>query len=164
MGAAQAPFNSFLNVIGLETLPLRMQRHCDNALAVAEYLSSHSSVDWVNYPGLPNHPSYETAQKYLPKGSGAVIGFGIKGGKEAGRAFIDNLQLFSHLANVGDARSLAIHPASTTHQQLSAEEQQASGVTDDYIRLAIGIEDIEDILWDLGQALEKAKVGAAAGA
>lgn len=158
MGAAQAPFNSFLNIIGLETLPLRMQRHCDNALAVAEYLNSHSSVSWVNYPGLPSHASYETAKKYLPKGSGAVVGFGIKGGKEAGRAFIDNLQLFSHLANVGDARSLAIHPASTTHQQLSPEEQQASGVTDDFIRLAVGIEDIEDILWDLGQALEKAKI------
>ncbi len=157
MGAAQAPFNSFLNLIGLETLALRMQRHADNALAVAQWLEAHEAVAWVNYPGLPSHPSYERARKYMPKGAGAVVGFGIEGGKEAGRAFIDSLQLFSHLANVGDARSLAIHPATTTHQQLSAQEQQASGVTDDYIRLAIGIEDIDDILYDLGQALETAQ-------
>jgi O-acetylhomoserine (thiol)-lyase len=155
-GMAQAPFNTFLNLIGLETLALRMQRHADNALAVAQYLENHDGVAWVNYPGLPSHASYANAQKYLPKGAGAVVGFGIKGGKEAGRRFIDNLGLFSHLANVGDARSLAIHPATTTHQQLSAEEQEASGVTDDYIRLAIGIEDIDDILADLAQALEKA--------
>jgi O-acetylhomoserine (thiol)-lyase len=152
-GGCQAPFNSFLNIIGLETLSLRMQRHVENAQAVAEYLEQHPSVSWVNYPGLPSHTSYERARKYLPKGAGAVLGFGIKGGKPAGRAFIDHLKLFSHLANVGDARSLAIHPASTTHQQLSAEEQAASGVTDDYVRLAIGIEDIDDILWDLDQAL-----------
>jgi O-acetylhomoserine (thiol)-lyase len=153
LGGCQAPFNSFLNIIGLETLALRLQRHVDNALAVAKYLAAHPSVAWVNYPGLPDHPSYARAQKYLPKGAGAVIGFGIKGGKAAGRTFIDNLKLFSHLANVGDARSLAIHPATTTHQQLSAEEQQATGVTDDYIRLAVGIEAIDDILWDLEQAL-----------
>ncbi|MBZ0295761.1 MAG: O-acetylhomoserine aminocarboxypropyltransferase/cysteine synthase [Anaerolineae bacterium] len=153
LGGSQAPFNSFLNLIGLETLSLRMERHVSNALAVANYLSEHPAVEWVNYPGLPNHPSYERAQKYMPKGAGAVIGFGIKGGKEAGRTFIDNLKVFSHLANVGDARSLAIHPASTTHQQLSEEEQAASGVTNDYIRLAVGIEDIDDILWDLDQAL-----------
>jgi len=153
LGGSQAPFNSFLNIIGLETLPLRMQRHVDNALAVAQYLSQHPAVEWVNYPGLPSHPSYERAQKYLPKGAGAVIGFGIKGGKAAGKNFIDGLKLFSHLANVGDARSLAIHPATTTHQQLNEVEQAASGVTDDYIRLAVGIEDIDDILWDLDQAL-----------
>jgi len=154
LGGAQAPFNSFLNIIGLETLALRVQRHVDNALAVAQYLEKHSAVSWVNYPGLPSHPSYEKAKKYLPKGAGAVIGFGIKGGKQAGRKFIDNLKLFSHLANVGDARSLAIHPATTTHSQLSPEEQVSTGVTDDYIRLAIGIEDIDDILWDLDQALK----------
>ncbi len=152
-GGCQSPFNSFLNIIGLETLALRMQRHVDNALAVANYLKEHPAITWVNYPGLPDHESYALAQKYLPKGAGAVIGFGIKGGKQAGRTFIDNLKLFSHLANVGDARSLAIHPASTTHQQLSPEEQVASGATDDYVRLAVGIEDIEDILWDLDQAL-----------
>jgi O-acetylhomoserine (thiol)-lyase len=152
-GGCQAPFNSFLNIIGLETLALRVQRHVENAQAVAEFLQDHPAVTWINYPGLPSHESYERAQKYLPKGAGAVLGFGIKGGKDAGRAFIDNLKLFSHLANVGDARSLAIHPASTTHQQLSPEEQAASGVTEDYVRLAVGIEDIKDILWDLDQAL-----------
>lgn len=157
-GPAQAPFNTFLNLIGLETLALRMQRHVDNALAVAKYLTEHPAVEWVNYPGLESHSSYANAQKYLPKGSGAVVGFGIRGGIEAGKAFIDNLGLFSHLANVGDSRSLAIHPASTTHQQLSPEEQEASGVTSDYIRLAIGIEDIDDILADLAQALETATV------
>src|SRR5450432_1527935 len=153
-GGSQAPFNSFLNIIGLETLPLRVQRHVDNALAVAKFLEQHSAVTWVNYPGLPNHPSYARAKKYMPKGAGAVIGFGIKGGKAAGRNFIDHLKIFSHLANVGDARSLAIHPATTTHSQLSPEEQIATGTTDDYIRLAIGIEDISDILWDLDQALK----------
>ncbi len=157
LGGCQAPFNAFLNILGLETLALRMQRHVDNALAVARYLEEHPAVSWVNYPGLPSHPSYERAQKYLPKGAGAVIGFGIQGGKQAGRKFIDSLKLFSHLANVGDARSLAIHPATTTHQQLSAEEQVSTGVTDDYIRLAVGIEDINDILWDLDQALKVAQ-------
>lgn len=156
LGPAQAPFNSFLNIIGLETLALRMQRHVDNALAVAKFLSDNPNVAWVNYPGLPSHPSYERARKYLPKGAGAVVGFGIKGGRAAGRKFIDSLKLFSHLANVGDARSLAIHPATTTHQQLSSEEQEMTGVTDDYVRLAIGIENIEDILWDLEQALKVA--------
>ena len=157
LGGCQAPFNSFLNIMGLETLALRMQRHVENAQAVAEFLQGHPAVAWVNYPGLPGHESYERAQKVLPRGAGAVLGFGIKGGREAGRTFIDNLKLFSHLANVGDARSLAIHPASTTHQQLSAEEQAASGVTGDYIRLAVGIEDVEDILWDLDQALSIAQ-------
>jgi O-acetylhomoserine (thiol)-lyase len=153
-GGCQAPFNSFLNLIGLETLSLRMDRHVANALSVAQFLQDHAAVEWVNYPGLPSHQSHERAQKYLPKGAGAVIGFGIKGGKEAGAKFINNLKIFSHLANVGDARSLAIHPASTTHQQLSAEEQTLSGVTDDYVRLAVGIEEIDDILWDLDQALK----------
>src|SRR5450432_1562638 len=154
LGGAQAPFNSFLNLIGLETLPLRVQRHVDNALAVAQFLEKNPSVAWVNYPGLPSHPSYERAKKYLPKGAGAVIGFGIKGGKQAGRKFIDNLKIFSHLANVGDSKSLAIHPASTTHSQLSEEEQRSTGTTEDYVRLAVGIEDIADILWDLDQALK----------
>jgi len=152
-GPCQSPFNSFLNLIGLETLALRVQRHVENTQAVAEFLEQHPAVTWVNYPGLPSHKSYKRAKKYLPKGAGAVLGFGVKGGKEAGRAFIDNLKLFSHVANVGDARSLAIHPATTTHQQLSPEEQAASGVTDDYVRLAIGLEAIEDILSDLDQAL-----------
>jgi len=153
LGGSQAPFNSFLNVLGLETLPLRMQRHVDNTLAVAQWLEQHPAVEWVNYPGLPSHVSYERAQKYFPKGAGAVLGFGIKGGKAAGKTFIDNLKIFSHVANVGDVRSLAIHPATTTHSQLNAEEQAISGVSDDYIRLAVGIEDINDILWDLDQAL-----------
>jgi O-acetylhomoserine (thiol)-lyase len=153
LGGSQAPFNSFLNIIGLETLPLRMQRHVDNALAVAKWLEQQPAIEWVNYPGLSSHVSYERAQKYFPKGAGAVLGFGIKGGKAAGKTFIDNLKIFSHVANVGDARSLAIHPASTTHSQLDAEEQAITGVTDDYVRLAVGIEDINDILWDLDQAL-----------
>ncbi|MBK8136257.1 MAG: O-acetylhomoserine aminocarboxypropyltransferase/cysteine synthase [Chloroflexi bacterium] len=152
-GGSQAPFNSFLNIVGLETLALRVERHVTNARAVAEYLEQHPAVTWVNYPGLKSSPSYDRAQKYLPKGAGAVLGFGIKGGREAGRAFIDNLKVFSHLANVGDARSLAIHPASTTHSQLTEEEQRASGVTPDYVRLAVGLEHIDDIVWDLEQAL-----------
>ncbi len=157
IGGCQAPFNTFLNLIGLETLSLRMQRHVENTLAVARYLREHPAVAWVNYPGLPDHPSHARAQQYLPKGAGAVIGFGIKGGRAAGRTFIDNLKVFSHLANVGDSRSLAIHPASTTHQQLSDEEQALAGVSSDYIRLAVGIEDIDDILWDLDQALTVAQ-------
>ncbi|EFO80288.1 O-acetylhomoserine/O-acetylserine sulfhydrylase [Oscillochloris trichoides DG-6] len=155
IGAAVSPFNSFLFLQGLETLPLRMERHCSNALAVANYLSEHPKVAWVNYPGLPNHPSYELAKKYLPKGQSGILGFGIKGGREAGKTFINNLKLFSHLANIGDAKSLAIHPASTTHSQLTPEEQRLTGVTDDYIRLSIGIETIDDIIADLEQALSK---------
>jgi O-acetylhomoserine (thiol)-lyase len=153
VGAAISPFNSFLLLQGLETLPLRMERHSQNALAVARYLSEHSKVTWVNYPGLPSHPTYELAKKYLPKGQSGMLGFGIKGGREAGRKFIDSLQLFSHLANIGDAKSLAIHPASTTHSQLSPEEQRLTGVSDDYVRLSVGIETIDDILADLEQAL-----------
>ncbi|MCS6908420.1 MAG: O-acetylhomoserine aminocarboxypropyltransferase/cysteine synthase [Anaerolineales bacterium] len=154
IGACQAPFNSWQTLQGIETLSLRMERHVQNAQAVAEFLEKHPRVNWVMYPGLKSHPDYERAKRYLPKGAGAVLGFGIKGGLEAGRRFIDNLQLFSHLANVGDAKSLAIHPATTTHSQLSPDEQLSAGVTPDFIRLSIGIEDIEDILWDLDQALQ----------
>lgn len=157
LGGSQSPFNSWLNIIGLETLALRIQRHVANAQAVADYLSQHSAVAWVNYPGLASHPSYERAQKYMPKGPGAVVGFGINGGRDAGRKFIDSLGVFSHLANVGDSRSLAIHPASTTHSQLTEQEQINSGVTGDYVRLAVGIEDTQDILADLDQALKVAQ-------
>jgi len=138
---------------GLETLHLRMPRHCENALALAQWLEKNPAVAWVNYPGLPSHRDYKNARKYLPNGAGAIMGFGIKGGKEAGVKVIESVKLFSHLANVGDAKSLIIHPASTTHQQLSSEEQLAAGVTEDFIRLSIGIEDIEDIIADLDQAI-----------
>jgi O-acetylhomoserine (thiol)-lyase len=153
IGACQSPFNAWQTIQGIETLSLRMERHVQNAQAVAEYLEKHPKVGWVTYPGLKSHPDYERAKKYLPKGAGAILGFGIKGGVEAGRKFIDSLQLFSHLANVGDAKSLAIHPATTTHSQLGPEEQAAAGVSPDFIRLSVGLEDIDDILWDLGQAL-----------
>ncbi|MGQ9554883.1 MAG: O-acetylhomoserine aminocarboxypropyltransferase/cysteine synthase family protein [Anaerolineae bacterium] len=153
IGACQSPINSWLTLQGIETLSLRMERHVANAQKVAEFLSSHPAVAWTMYPGLASHPDHERAKKYLPKGPGAILGFGIKGGVEAGRKFIESLKLFSHLANVGDAKSLAIHPASTTHSQLNEEEMLTAGVTPDFIRLSIGIEDIEDILWDLDQAL-----------
>ncbi len=153
MGACLAPFNAFLFLQGLETLPLRMARHVENARTVAQWLDKHPLVSWVNYPGLANHKNYENARKYLPKGEGAIIGFGIKGGLEPGKRFIDSVKLLSHLANIGDAKSLVIHPASTTHQQLSGEEQLASGVTPDFIRLSIGIENVEDIIADIEQAL-----------
>jgi O-acetylhomoserine (thiol)-lyase len=156
IGACQAPINSWLFLQGLETLSLRMERHVKNAQTVAEFLESHRKVSWVTYPGLASHRDHETANKYLPKGPGAILGFGIQGGVEAGGKFIDHLKLFSHLANVGDAKSLAIHPASTTHSQLSPDEQISAGVSPDFIRLSIGIEDIEDILWDLDQALAEA--------
>jgi len=152
-GSCQAPFNSWQTIQGLETLSLRVDRHVQNAQATAEYLEDHPNVSWVMYPGLKSHPDYTRAKKYFPKGPGAILGFGIKGGAEAGKKFIERLQLFSHLANVGDAKSLAIHPATTTHSQLSEEQQISAGVTPDFIRLSIGIEDIDDILWDLGQAL-----------
>ena len=155
LGTCQAPLNSWLFIQGLETLSLRMERHVQNAQAVAEFLADHPQVDWVTYSGLPNHPDYERAQKYLPKGSSAVLGFGVKGGREAGAKFIDSLKLLSHVANFGDAKSLAIHPASTTHSQLTDEEQKAAGVSPDFIRLSIGLEDIDDILWDIDQALTK---------
>jgi len=157
MGPALSPFNSFLFLQGVETLGLRMDRHVANARAVAEFLTEHPAVSWVNYPSLPTSPYNALAKKYLPKGAGAVFTFGIKGGREAGRKFIESVQLLSHLANVGDAKSLVIHPGSTTHQQLSNEEQIASGVTPDMVRLSIGLEDIEDIIWDLAQALEKSQ-------
>jgi len=154
MGAAMSPFNAWLFLQGLETLQLRMQRHCENALAVARYLENHNSVSWVNYPGLESSSTYHLKEKYLPKGQGALIGFGIKGGQPAAVKFFESLELFSHLANIGDAKSLVIHPASTTHEQLSEEEQLAAGVTKDFIRLSIGIEDIDDILADLEQGLK----------
>lgn len=155
LGSALSPFNSFLFLQGLETLHLRMPRHAENALAVAKHLEKHPKVAWVNYPGLPSSPEKDRVKKYLPKGAGAILGFGIKGGLEAGKKFIDSLELISHLANVGDAKSLAIHPATTTHQQLSAEEQRATGVTPDFIRLSIGIEHVDDIIADIDQALNK---------
>ena len=156
LGACQAPFNSWLTLQGIETLSLRMEKHVANAMQVAEYLFQHPSVAWVSYPGLPSHPDHERSKRYLPKGPGAVLGFGIKGGVAAGRRFIESLQLVSHLANVGDAKSLAIHPASTTHSQLSEDEMLSAGVTPDFIRLSVGLEDVEDIIWDLEQALQKA--------
>jgi O-acetylhomoserine (thiol)-lyase len=153
MGTCISPFNAFLFLQGIETLGMRMDRHVGNALAVAKFLEKHKLVSWVKYPSLPSSPYYKLAQKYVPKGGGAVFSFGIKGGYEAGRKFIDGVKLFSHLANVGDARSLVIHPSSTTHQQLKAEEQEAAGVTPDMVRISIGLEDLDDILWDLDQAL-----------
>lgn len=152
-GACLSPFNAFLLIQGIETLSIRMDRHVQNALAVAKFLQEHPQVEWVSYAGLPDHPDYERAKKYMPKGPGAVFSFGIKGGREAGKRFIEKLQLFSHLANVGDARSLVIHPASTTHQQLSDEELLQAGISPALIRLSIGLETTEDLLWDLDQAL-----------
>ena len=154
LGPALSPFNSFLFIQGVETLALRMDCHVANAQAIAEWLEQHEQVSWVKHPGLKSNPYYSLAQKYLPKGAGAIFSFGIKGGYDAGVKFVDSLKLFSLLANVGDARSLVIHPASTTHQQLNAEQQEAAGVTGDMIRLSIGLEDLDDQLWDLGQALE----------
>ncbi len=153
LGPALSPFNAFLLLQGLETLPLRMARHAENALKVAEWLEKHPAVSWVNYPGLPGHKDYERAKKYLPLGQGAIIGFGVKGGREAGVKLVNSVKLISHLANIGDAKTLIIHPASTTHQQLSPEERLSSGVTDDFIRLSVGLEDVEDIIADLDQAL-----------
>ncbi|QHW30480.1 homocysteine synthase [Paenibacillus rhizovicinus] len=152
-GAAISPFNSFLLLQGLETLHLRMERHSSNAMAVAQFLEQHEAVEWVNYPGLASHPSYDLARKYMPKGQGAILTFGIKGGIDAGKKVIDAVQLFSHLANVGDSKSLIIHPASTTHQQLDENDQLAAGVSPGMIRLSIGTEGIDDILHDLTQAL-----------
>ncbi|KAA8998766.1 homocysteine synthase [Paenibacillus spiritus] len=154
VGAAISPFNSWQLIQGLETLHLRVARHSENALRVAQYLEAHEDVEWVSYAGLPSHPSYELAQKYLPKGQGAILTFGIKGGREAGRRLIENVELFSHLANVGDSKSLIIHPASTTHSQLTDAEQVTAGVSPELIRLSIGTENIDDILYDLGQAIK----------
>ena len=156
MGPCISPFNSFLILQGVETLSLRMARHSENAMAVAAFLKRHPKVTWVNYPGLPEHATHKLARKYLTGGFGGILGFGIKGGREAGRRFINSLQLISHLANIGDARTLAIHPSSTTHQQLSEQEQLKTGVTPDFVRLSIGIEDVQDIMDDLDQALARA--------
>ncbi len=156
LGPALSPFNAFLFLQGLETLPLRQKKHSENALEVAKFLQEHPLVSWVNYPGLENHPGHTIAKKYLKDNFGSLVGFGIKGGLEAGKKFINSVKLLSHLANIGDAKSLVIHPASTTHQQLTAEEQKETGTTEDYIRLSIGIEDVEDIKEDIDQALKKA--------
>ncbi|MCL2157293.1 MAG: aminotransferase class V-fold PLP-dependent enzyme [Methanobrevibacter sp.] len=156
IGTVLSPFNSFLLLQGLETLSLRVKQHSENALEVANFLDSHEAVSWVNYPGLPNHPSHEIASKYLNGGYGALLGFGIKGGIEEGKRFIESVNLLSHLANIGDSKSLVIHPASTTHSNLSKEEQISTGVTPDFIRLSIGIENVEDIIEDIDQALNKA--------
>ncbi|MDA4113296.1 MAG: O-acetylhomoserine aminocarboxypropyltransferase/cysteine synthase [Thaumarchaeota archaeon] len=156
LGPSLSPFNSFLFLQGLETLPLRQRKHSENALKVARFLKSHPSVSWVNYPGLEEHPSHALAHKYLGDNYGGLVGFGIKGGLESGKKFIDSVKLFSHLANIGDSKSLVIHPASTTHQQLSEAEQKETGVSSDYIRLSVGIEDFEDIREDIDQALRAA--------
>ena len=155
IGASMSPFNAFLFLQGLETLHLRMPRHSENALAVAQYLEKHPKVSWVNYPGLASSPEKERAKRYLSKGASGLAAFGIKSGIEAGKKFIESLELISHLANIGDAKSLAIHPATTTHGQLSGQEQLAAGITPDFIRLSIGLEHIDDIIADIEQALEK---------
>jgi len=152
-GACMSPFAAFLFLLGIETLHLRMPRHCENALAVARWLQKHPAVQWVNYPGLPSHTHHANAAKYLKNGFGAIVGFGIKGGAQAGVKFINNVKLLSHLANIGDAKTLVIHPSSTTHSQLTPEEQASTGVTPEYVRLSIGIEDVEDIIADIDQAL-----------
>jgi O-acetylhomoserine (thiol)-lyase len=155
LGPCLSPFNAFLFLQGLETLPLRQRKHSENALEVAKFLKKHPLVTWVNYPGLDDHPSHALAKKYLETGCGALIGFGIKGGLEAGKKFINSVELLSHLANIGDTKSLVIHPASTTHQQLTKVEQEETGVTEDFIRLSIGLEDVEDIKEDIDQALKR---------
>lgn len=157
-GPALSPFNSFLFIQGLETLHLRMERHCSNALAIARFLKEHPAVTWVNYPALADSQYLELVRKYLPKGAGSIFTFGIKEGREAGVKFIESLQLLSHLANVGDAKTLVIHPASTTHRQLTEEEQTSAGVTPDMIRISVGLETLDDLIWDIDQALEKSQV------
>ena len=152
-GPALSPFNAFLFLQGLETLNLRMERHCSNALAVAEFLKGHPAVTWVNYPGLPDNPYYGLARKYLPRGAGSIFTFGIRGGKEAGIRFIESVEFLSHLANVGDAKTLVIHPASTTHRQLTEDEQEEAGVNPEMVRISVGLETLDDILWDIDQAL-----------
>ena len=158
LGPSLSPFNAFLFLQGLETLPIRMERHVENATAVAEYLQQHEAISWVKYAGLPDNPYFELSQKYLPRGAGAILTFGIKGGQQAGVKFIENAQFLSHLANVGDTKTLIIHPASTTHRQLSDEEQVAAGVTPDMVRISVGIESIQDIIWDIEQALKKSQM------
>ena len=157
LGMAVSPFNSFQFLQGLETLPLRQQRHSENALATAQFLKQHPLVTWVTYPGLAENANHKLASQYLKRGFGGILGFGIKGGLDAGKKFINSVKLFSHLANIGDAKSLVIHPASTTHQQLSTDEQTATGVTPDYVRLSIGLEDFADIRADLEQALQSSQ-------
>lgn len=157
LGPALSPFNSFLFLQGLETLPFRMDRHCANAIAVANYLKDHPLVEWVKFSGFPESPYYELAQKYLPNGVGSIFTFGIKGGVDAGVKFIESLQLLSHLANVGDAKTLIIHPASTTHRQLNEEEQASAGVTPEMVRISVGLETLDDIIWDIDQALENSQ-------
>ena len=161
-GGCMSPFAAFLFLLGIETLHVRMERHVQNAQALAEWLEAHPAVDWVNYPGLRSHSHYQAAKKYLPKGAGAILGFGVRGGKPAGIKFINSVKLASHLANVGDAKTLVIHPASTTHSQLSVEDQFATGVTPEYIRVSVGIEDIEDIKADIDQALQASQEGSIA--
>ena len=157
-GPALSPFNAFLLLQGLETLHIRMERHCENALAVAKFLKDHPLVTWVNYPGLPDNKYHSLVKKYLPKGASGILTFGIKGGEQAGIKFIEAVQFLSHLANVGDAKTLVIHPASTTHRQLSEEEQIHAGVTPDMVRISVGLEEIDDILWDIDQALQKSRL------
>ena len=153
LGQAMSPFNAFMMLQGIETLPLRMERHCANAVAVADFLNQHPAVSWVGFAGSADSPYRALVEKYLPRGAGSIMTFGVKGGLEAGKKFIDNAQMMSHLANVGDARTLIIHPASTTHRQLSEEQQVAAGITADMVRISVGLETIDDILWDLDQAL-----------
>jgi len=155
LGACISPDNAWMALQGIETLPLRMERHSENGLAVAKHLQAHDKVEWVRYPGLEGDPSYANAQKYLTNGAGGMVVFGIKGGEAGGRKFIEALELLAHLANVGDAKSLAIHPASTTHSQLTEEQQASGGISPELVRLSIGLEHIEDILSDIDQALEK---------
>lgn len=155
-GAAMSPANAFYLLQGIETLPVRMDRHVSNAAKIAEFLAGHETVAWVNYPGLDSHPDHKLAQKYLPKGPGSVLSFGVKGGRKAGAKFIESLKVFSHLANVGDAKSLVLHPASTTHQQLSAEQLTAAGIGEDLIRMSVGLEDVDDLIVDLSKALRAA--------
>jgi O-acetylhomoserine (thiol)-lyase len=157
LGPALSPFNAFLFLQGLETLPLRMERHCDNAMKVASFLRDHPLVTWVRYPSLPGDRYHERARKYMPRGASSILSFGVKGGLEAGAKFIEHVQFLSHLANVGDAKTLVIHPASTTHRQLSEEQQIAAGVGPDMIRISVGLETADDILWDLDQALAKSQ-------
>jgi len=157
LGPAMSPFNAFLLLQGLETLPVRIDRHCENAVGVAKFLQQHPAVSWVNYAGLEDNPYQHLVKKYLPKGAGSILTFGVKGGEKAGATFIESAQFLSHLANVGDARTLIIHPASTTHRQLSEEQLITAGVTADMVRISVGLETLDDILWDLDQALEQSQ-------
>lgn len=159
LGPSLSPFNGFLLLQGLETLPLRMDRHCENALAVANFLNDHAEVEWVRYPSLPTDEYYDLAKKYVPRGASSIMSFGVKGGQAAGVRFIENVQFLSHLANVGDAKTLVIHPASTTHRQMSEEQQISAGITPDMVRISVGLETLDDILWDLDQALMTASRG-----